>query len=115
MHTPDDGTRHSYDYNIVTTRDEVITFSVQACNDAHILLQSVPGSIDAKCFEIVLGAYDNTRSDIREGFWVRQATCLFSFHRLSVVNSWCNFLTVYVHIGPVFRVALQALVMRCLM
>lgn len=87
MHTPDDGDRHSYDYNIVTIRDDVITFTVQACNDAHILLQSVPGSIEAKCFEIVLGGYENTRSDIREGFWVSAFEILFfkynSIHCLS--------------------------------
>ena len=70
LHTPDDGSRHVYDYNVLTTRDDVLTFSVQACNDAHVLIQSVPGSIDAKCFEIVLGCCENTQSQLREGFWV---------------------------------------------
>ena len=70
LHTPDDGAGQVYDYNIITTRNEMLSFSVKACNDAHILLQSVPGSTQAKSFEVVLGGYNNTRSDIRDGVLV---------------------------------------------
>lgn len=70
LHTPDDGSNYKYTYNTFTTHGHIISFEVNACNDAHVLLQSVPGSSDDSCYEIVIGGWSNTKSVIRNGYRV---------------------------------------------
>jgi hypothetical protein len=74
LHTRDDGNAYQYNYSIITVWDERLSFSVKACNDAHIMLQTVPGSTTDKHFEIVIGGWSNTRSAIRASRGVRVAT-----------------------------------------
>jgi hypothetical protein len=66
FHTPDDGSSYEYKYNVITTSDDKLSFTVKACNDAHIMLQTVPGNTDATHFEIVIGGWSNSRSAIRD-------------------------------------------------
>ena len=71
FHTPDTGNSQQYVYNIITSKKEVISFKLKACNDGHVALQTVPGSSDDPMYEIVFGGYSNTRSEIREAKGVR--------------------------------------------
>ncbi|CAH1794507.1 unnamed protein product [Owenia fusiformis] len=63
--TPND---YSFDHGYVTVQNSVwMPFRVQACNDAHLELSSVPGFLLNQTYEIVLGSGRNTKSDIRVG------------------------------------------------
>ena len=42
-------------------------FKVKACNDAHVQLSQVMANLDTNLYEIVLGGYKNTKSDLRDG------------------------------------------------
>jgi Farnesoic acid 0-methyl transferase len=77
FHTPDDGSSYEYRYNVLTTADDKLSFTVKACNDAHIMLQTVPGNNDATHFEIVIGGWSNTRSAIRDRRGVSNIFMLF--------------------------------------
>lgn len=66
LQTPDDGQDYKYVYNLITTSSHTLIFWVKACNDAHILLQSIPGSMTDQAFEIVIGGWGNTRSVLRD-------------------------------------------------
>lgn len=57
---------YRYDYTWVQPTGSSVEFRVRTCNDGHILLSSSLLDV-ADGYEIVLGGYDNTRSDIRRG------------------------------------------------
>ena len=84
LHTPDDGPAYQYTYNVLTTRDDKLSFMVKACNDAHIMLQTVPGSTTDAHFEIVIGGWANERSAIKNRQGVSENNFLY--------NCWyCDF------------------------
>jgi hypothetical protein len=57
---------YRYDYTWFQPVNYFVEFKVRSCNDGHILLATSLGD-DAHGYEIVLGGYDNTKSDIRRG------------------------------------------------
>jgi len=58
---------YSYEYVWFTPISNYLTFKVRTCNDAHVLLASTITDITSNAYEVVLGGYDNTKSDIRQG------------------------------------------------
>ena len=45
-----------------------LTFSARACDNVHVLLSTALMNVSAEAsYEIVIGGYDNTMSDIRKG------------------------------------------------
>ena len=80
LHTPDSGQSYAYTFSVITFWDERLSFNVKACNDAHIMLQTVPGSTVDKHYEVVIGGWSNTRSVIRSSQQVNFSAlfvCLF--------------------------------------
>ena len=68
-------TRDAYDANVyrknvISPREKSFVFGVKACNDAHLALTAIAGDPTQKTYEIVIGGYGNTRSEIRDGMQV---------------------------------------------
>jgi hypothetical protein len=57
---------YRYDYAWFQPTSSFAEFKVRTCNDGHILLATSLFD-ETKGYEIVLGGYDNSRSDIRRG------------------------------------------------
>jgi Farnesoic acid 0-methyl transferase len=60
---------------VITFWDERVIFNVKACNDARIMLQTIPGSTVDKHYEVVIGGWSNTRSVIRSSQQVNITAC----------------------------------------
>ncbi len=71
LNTYDEYSEETYKKNIVATRKNNFVFGAQACADAHLALTTHPGDVSSNTYEIVLGATNNTRSEIRDGLQVR--------------------------------------------
>ena len=62
--TPNDA---NYKYHSVSVMGHnFLIFSVQACSDAHLALSTIPGNTKVLTYEIVIGAFGNTRSIIKD-------------------------------------------------
>ena len=63
---------YSYTRVFLAKQDQAFRFSFKGCKDAHIFLQAnafetTGGTEKTPGYEIVLGGYENTESDIRNG------------------------------------------------
>ena len=61
--TPDNA--DAYSRNVLLMDVTQLVFSVQASNDAHLLLSTVPGVYTSDTFEVYIGGNGNTQSGIR--------------------------------------------------
>ena len=68
--TPDDGTLSLYDRVWISPGGESFTFTVKACNDAHLVMTSIPGDYQTDVYEVVIGGSENTNTYIRRGYIV---------------------------------------------
>jgi hypothetical protein len=107
LHTPDGGSYYEYTYNVLTVTNDRLSFSIKACNDAHIMLQTVPGSIVDRHFEIVIGGWSNTRSAIRDSRGVCFQLIIvlfyvFPFMIISAIKAEIFALYHYVDVGRRF-------------
>lgn len=58
---------YRYNYTWMYPVNKYLTFKVQSCNDGHILLSNSIGETGSSSYEIVIGGFDNTWSEIRRG------------------------------------------------
>lgn len=57
-----------YNYTWIQPYNNYLTFKVRTCNDAHILLSNtLLDTSETNSYEIVFGAFENTRTVIRQG------------------------------------------------
>ncbi|KAK3581827.1 hypothetical protein CHS0354_007229 [Potamilus streckersoni] len=67
FNTGDDYVYHYLrDLGIDITGHSSITFSVQACNDAHVALSQTKGNDNVDTYEIVIGGWADSQSVIRD-------------------------------------------------
>ena len=62
-------TKYEHDKVLAVPRSDSFTFSVKACNDAHLLLESKPFNNDSS-YEVLIGNSGNTKVQILDGPWV---------------------------------------------
>ena len=56
--------QYSFNRHWIFTRRSYITFSVQSCTSAIVLLAETPGSTETRYYEITIGLFENTKVSI---------------------------------------------------
>ena len=56
--------QYNFNRHWIFTRRQYITFSVQSCTSAIVLLAETPGTTETRYYEIIIGNVDNTKVSI---------------------------------------------------
>lgn len=74
---------YRYNYTWLWPASNYLTFKAKSCNDGHILLSTSVLETGNSSYEIVIGSFDNTKSEIRRG---SHGAALVSVETPSVMN-----------------------------